>query len=117
MKILIVDDEALVRRSLARAFASRGHEIYEAVDGIEGSEKWKQLNPDVVILDVLMPGKTGPELLSEMRPSSKAVVIMISAFSGEHNMESALKMGAQAFIPKPFEDIFSVCNEVESLLS
>lgn len=106
MKILIVDDEALVRRSLARAFASRGHEIYEAVDGLEGSEKWKQLDPDVVILDVLMPGKTGPELLSEMRALSKAVVVMISAFSGEHNMESALKWGHKPLYLSPLMIFF-----------
>lgn len=116
MKVLIVDDEALIRRSLARAFAARGYEVHEAADGIEGSEKWKSQNPEIVLLDVLMPGKTGPELLAEMRNSSTAVVIMISAFAGEHNMESALKMGAQAFIPKPFEDIFAVCEQVESLL-
>lgn len=115
MRVLIVDDEALVRRSLARALSGKGHEVHEAVDGLEGAQKWRDLNPDLVVLDVLMPGKTGPELLAEFRSVSQAIVVMISAFSGEHNIESSLKMGAQAFIPKPFDDIFSVCEQIESL--
>lgn len=120
MRILIVDDEPLVRRSLARALKSNEHETFEAVDGLQGLSAWKSEKPDVVFLDVLMPGMNGPEVLREMIQSEGAgnigKVILISAFSGEHNMETALQMGAHLFIPKPFENIFEVVTMAEELV-
>lgn len=117
MKVLIVDDEALVRRSLSRAFKNHGHEVMEAVDGNQGLEMWKSGQPDLVFLDVLMPGKTGPEVLSEMKSQTVAKVILMSAFAGEHNMETAQQMGANLFVPKPFEDIFAIVKVAEDLVS
>lgn len=117
MKILIVDDEALVRRSLTRALKNKGYEVMEAVNGTEGLQAWKTWEPDLVFLDVLMPGMTGPEVLHEMSGHSKAKVILMSAFSGEHNVQTAQQMGANLFIPKPFEDIFAVVKMAEDLLA
>jgi CheY-like chemotaxis protein len=116
VKVLVVDDESLVRRSLARALKSRGHEVVEAVDGNEGLRLWQETQPDLIFLDVLMPGLTGPQVLSEMGESKSGRVVLISAFTGEHNMETALQMGADLFIPKPFEDIFSVVQMAEGLV-
>ncbi len=116
MKILIVDDEPLVRKSLSRACRSRGHEVIEACDGSEGLSLWGTSAPDLVFLDVLMPGLSGPELLREAGPiKGKAKVILMSAYSGEHNIVTAQQLGADLFIPKPFEDIFSVVTKGEEL--
>ncbi|MEN0058088.1 MAG: response regulator [Bdellovibrio sp.] len=117
MKILIVDDETLVRRSLSRALKNKGYEVQEAVNGTEGLLLWKSWEPQLIFLDVLMPGLTGPEVLREMGSENKAKVILMSAFSGEHNMQTALQMGANLFVPKPFEDIFAVVKMAEDLLS
>lgn len=117
MKVLIVDDEALVRRSLSRALKTKGHEVMEAVNGTEGLQTWKTWQPDLVFLDVLMPGMTGPEVLKEISGQTKAKVILMSAFSGEHNIETAQQMGAHLFVPKPFEDIFAVIKMAEDLLA
>ncbi|MBV2168981.1 MAG: response regulator [Bdellovibrio sp.] len=116
MKILIVDDEALVRRSLSRALKSKGYEVLEALNGTEGLQSWRDWKPDLVFLDVLMPGMTGPEVLKEIGSENQAKVILISAFSGEHNMQTAQEMGANLFVPKPFEDIFAVVKMAEDLL-
>lgn len=116
MKVLIVDDETLVRRSLQRALKSKGYEVFEATNGVEGLHMWRTEHPDLVFLDVLMPGLTGPEVLKEMG-DTKAKVILMSAFSGEHNMQTAKQMGADIFVPKPFEDIFGVVTLAESLMS
>lgn len=116
MKILIVDDEALVRRSLSRALKSKGHEVLEAVDGNEGLKLWETTQPDLVFLDVLMPGLTGPQVLKEIGAKKTGRVVLISAFSGEHNMETAVQMGADLFVPKPFEDIFAVVKMAEDLV-
>jgi CheY-like chemotaxis protein len=115
MKILIVDDEPLVRRSLGRALKSHGHEILEAEDGLQGLQTWREQKPDLVFLDVLMPKMTGPQVLAEIGQQRSGKVILISAFSGEHNMETALQMGADLFIPKPFDDIFSIVAVAEGL--
>lgn len=117
LKILIVDDEALVRRSLSRALKNKGYEVMEAANGTEGLQSWKTWQPDLVFLDVLMPGLTGPEVLKEMDGHSKAKVVLMSAFSGEHNVETAQQMGAHLFVPKPFEDIFTVVKMAEDLLA
>lgn len=118
MKILVVDDEPLVRKSLGRACLLRKHEVIEAADGDEGLKKWLEDSPEVVFLDVLMPGLSGPEVLKEIvsrkggRP--QALVVLMSAYSGEHNVETAQQMGADLFIPKPFEDVFAIIERVES---
>ena len=95
----------------------KGYEVQEAENGLAGLQTWKSWQPDLVFLDVLMPGMTGPEVLKEMGAEIKAKVVLMSAFSGEHNMQTARQMGADIFIPKPFEDIFAVVNLAESLLS
>jgi two-component system chemotaxis response regulator CheY/two-component system KDP operon response regulator KdpE len=116
MKILIVDDEPLVRRSLQKVFERAGHSTILAEDGIVGVEKWKECSPDAVILDVLMPGHTGPEVISEVKPDSKVPIVLISAYSGEYNPDSVKQLGADVFIAKPFENIQEIVTTVESLV-
>jgi CheY-like chemotaxis protein len=116
MKVLIVDDEPLVRRSLRRAFEAKGHEVLDAVDGRSALKVWLDFLPDVVLLDVLMPGLSGPEVLRQLGPDrSPAKVILMSAYSGDYNLETAQKMGADLFHPKPFEDVFEVVKLAEGL--
>lgn len=124
MRILVVDDEPLVRKSLGRAFKAKGHDVTEAVDGNEGLQRWSQLleegAPDIVLVDVLMPGLSGPELLNEIRPKLSAQkwkgrVILMSAYSGEHNVTTAQQLGVDLFVPKPFEDVFALVKTAEEL--
>lgn len=123
MKILIVDDEPLVRKSLGRACKARGHEVFEAADGQEGLARWRQVEPDLVFLDVLMPGLSGPEVLQAIANEPvaaglvRARVILISAYSGEHNVETANQIGADLFVPKPFDDIFAIVAKAENLVA
>jgi CheY-like chemotaxis protein len=118
LKILIVDDEPLIRLSLSRAFKAKGHETFVAENGLEGEKMWRELQPEVVVLDVLMPGLTGPQLIEKVKGSVKhSKIILISAYAGEYNIESAKKLGADLFIPKPFSDIFLVVTQVESLFA
>ena len=117
MKFLIIDDEALVRRSLARALRAHGHEVLEAVDGNEGLQMWNESQPHLVFLDVLMPGMTGPEVLKSIGPQTTTKVILMSAFSGEHNIQTAQQMGADLFLTKPFENIFAVVAKAEEMVA
>jgi two-component system, response regulator PdtaR len=115
MKILIVDDEPLIRRSLRRAFAAKSHTVFEAEDGIKGLAAWRENDPDVVVLDVLMPGLTGPQVLKEISLKRRAKVVLISAYTGEYDLKKAKDVGADLFIPKPFTNVFDFVTMVESL--
>ncbi len=115
VKILIVDDEPLVRRSLKRAAEFSGHEVQVAENGLEGKAIWEKFNPDVVFVDVLMPIMDGPTLLQQKPKNSNARIIMMSAFTGEYDSETAMKLGADVFLAKPFEDIMAVIAKAEKL--
>lgn len=114
--ILIVDDEDLIRRSLRRVFESAKYSVHEAQDGVQGLELWKKVKPDLVILDVLMPGLTGPQVLSQISPDLKCKVILISAYTGEYDLKKAQDVGADIFIPKPFQNIFEMLEIAGRLL-
>ncbi len=118
MKILIVDDEAIVRRSLRRAAEHRGHEAIEAEGGQQGLQLWCQESPDLVFLDVLMPDLSGPEVLSRLgEKKGPAKVILISAYAGDYDSGAAQQMGADLFLPKPFADIFKVIDLAEKMVN
>lgn len=114
MKILVIDDEALVRRALVRVASTRGHDAAEAHDGESGLQLWRSYDPDLVFLDVLMPGLTGPQVLKEIQPH-RAKVVLISAYTGEYDLAKAQNLGADLFIPKPFQNIFEVIETAEKL--
>lgn len=118
MNFLIIDDEPLVRRSLKRALEMKKHKVTEASDGTAGLEIWKTQKPDVVFLDVLMPGLSGPQVLQEIGTDrGSAKVLLISAYSGDYNLETAQKMGADLFVAKPFEDVFALVTMAEELFN
>ncbi|MBC86539.1 MAG: response regulator [Bdellovibrionaceae bacterium] len=115
-KILIVDDEDIIRRALARIFTSEKHQVIEAADGEQAIAQWREVQPDLVFLDVLMPGRTGVQVLEEMEGNIHCKVVLMSAYTGEYNLETAKALGAQYFIPKPFDDIQSLKSLVEEIL-
>ncbi len=115
MKVLIVDDEALIRISLARVFKTQGDDVEVAHDGIEGEKKWLSFQPDIVVLDVLMPGLSGPQLIEKVHSQTKAKVVLMSAYAADYDMESIKKLGADLFIPKPFENIFAIVEQIKGL--
>ncbi len=114
MKVLLVDDEPLVRRALSRAFVSQGHLVAEASSGEEALKLWPEFSPDVVMLDVIMPGLTGPQVLEEIK-DTKARVILMSAYSGDQQVHTGGTARAAHFLAKPFSDIFAVVKLAERL--
>ncbi len=117
MKVLIIDDEPLVRRSLEKIFQKMNHEVVTAKDGHEGVEVWKASQPDGVVVDVLMPGLTGPEVIAEVAPSENTAIVLISAYSGDYNPDSVKQLGADLFIEKPFESIKDIVDSLEKVWS
>lgn len=115
-KILIVDDSRTSRKVLRGILETGGHEVIgEAVDGMDGLTKFKELSPEITTLDITMPVMDGLQALKAIREvDSSAKVIMVTAAGQHTNMVDALKLGASEFVTKPFEAeaILSVINKL-----
>jgi len=101
-KILIIDDNpdlcTLVRTILERD----GYQVESAYNGQSGLEQAASLQPDLILLDVMMPGVDGWEICQQLRKSSKAPIIFVSAKGSESDIVRGLRLGADDYIPKPF---------------
>src|SRR5437867_1976364 len=104
LKILVVDDDPLVRNLLLEVLNDTRLVLYEATDGISAMKLAAQVRPDVILLDVMMPGMNGYETCRALRADpelARARIIMLTARSGESAREEAMKSGADAFFVKP----------------
>ena len=112
--VLIVDDVAFVRKTLAEILREAGYSVVgEAADGKEAIEKWRELRPDVVTMDVVMPNLSGIDATKEiMKTDRNAVVVMISAMDQIHLVMEAINVGAKDYIQKPFhsQDVLNVLS-------
>ncbi len=105
-KVLIVDDAAFMRMSIRNMISKHGFEIVgEAENGVVAIEKYKELQPDIVTMDITMPEMDGLEALREIKKvNPAAAVVMISALGQEARMKEAIIYGAKGFIVKPFKE-------------
>jgi two-component system, OmpR family, KDP operon response regulator KdpE len=101
-KILIVDDEPQIRRVLRTTLSSQGYTVAEARTGDEALEQIRNERPDLILLDVNMPGISGLETCREIRSSSDIPIIMLTVRSSEHDKVQALDAGADDYVTKPF---------------
>ena len=103
-KVLIVDDSALARRNLRQILEPQGYTVVEADDGLAALELYFLHKPDVVLLDLVMKGMYGLEVLKKLRElDAKARVLVVSADVQSSSHELAEEAGAKGFINKPFE--------------
>ncbi len=102
VSILVVDDEPQIRRVLRSTLSTHGHEIVEAKTGEEALEWMRKEPPDLVLLDMNMPGMGGVEACREIRRASDAPIIMLTVRSAERDKVAALDAGADDYVVKPF---------------
>lgn len=101
-KILVVDDEKDITDMLARFLKDAGHEPITAQSGLEAVEKVTKDKPEIVLLDIRMPGMDGVETLKKIRAlDPKIGMIMITAFSDEATAKKCIELGAFDYITKP----------------
>lgn len=101
-KILVVDDEKAIADIIKFNLEKEGYKVTTAYDGQEGIESVKEVNPDLVILDVMMPRKDGFQVLKEIRQDYNLPVIMLTAKEEEVDKVLGLELGADDYITKPF---------------
>ncbi len=116
IKVLICDDSILVRKKLGDTLKKLGvTEVAEAKDGIQAVDMYKELKPDVVFMDIVMPGKTGLDALKEIKESdADAKVVMASTIGTQSHLVDAIKAGAFEFLQKPVkeEDVKKVIAKI-----
>ena len=101
-KVLLIDDDRDLVDLIRYAFQREGHTVATAFDGEAGVRAFQAEKPDLVVLDVTMPRRTGMEALKEIRASSSVPIIMLSALGDEEHVVTALHLGADDYIAKPF---------------
>jgi DNA-binding response OmpR family regulator len=101
-KILIVDDEARMRKIVSDFLLREGYQIFEAGDGEEALIQFAEQQPDLLILDVMMPHMDGWQVCREIRKQSNVPIIMVTARSEEIDELTGFDLGADEYIAKPF---------------
>lgn len=103
-KILIVDDEQDIIEFLEYNFKKEGYQVYSARNGVEGKEKALKVKPDLIILDVMMPGMDGIELCNELRDIPEfenTLIIFLTARGEDYSQIAGFEVGADDYITKP----------------
>jgi DNA-binding response OmpR family regulator len=103
VSVLIIDDELQMCRLLERIFTSQGAIVESALSGAEGLKKFPLFQPDLVLLDILMPGEDGIEICRQFRTESTVPLILLTALSGGDHIVRGLDAGADDYIIKPFD--------------
>ena len=118
-KILIVDDDGGIRRLLSKFLEREGFNVVVAEDGLDGVELAKKEQPDLIVLDVVMPrmdGLTAARLIKFYKPLSDVPIIFLTAKDASKEIELAQEVRAEVYITKPF-DVRQVITEIKDILA
>ena len=114
-KILVVDDDSNISDLLKMYFENEGYDVKTAADGVEGLNFFKLFEPDLVLLDIMLPKKDGWQVCREIREMSSKPVIMITAKGEVFDKVLGLELGADDFVVKPF-DLKELSARVKAVL-
>jgi DNA-binding response OmpR family regulator len=114
-KILLVDDEVSLQETLSYKLKKEGYEVEVAGDGLTALELARSTNPDLIILDVMLPGMDGFEVCRTLRQETNTPVLMLTARDDEIDRVVGLEVGADDYLPKPFS-VRELIARVKALL-
>lgn len=101
-KILIVDDEPGIRNLINAYLRKEGYQVFEAIDGPAAVKAARSVKPDLIILDIMLPGMDGLEVLNQIRRESQVYVIFLTARTEETDKIVGLSVGGDDYLTKPF---------------
>lgn len=102
MKILLVDDEATILETVEHKLRKEGFSPFTAASAEEGMRLFKQVRPDLVVLDVMLPNRSGFDLCKAIRKENKTPIIFLTARASEEDRVAGLELGADDYVVKPF---------------
>ena len=102
-KILVVDDDSYICDLLKTSLEKEGYEVRTAPDGYQAIDVFKKYEPDLVLLDIMLPGKNGKDVCTELRKFTNKPIIMITAKGEVVDKVVCLELGADDFVVKPFD--------------
>ena len=118
-KILIVEDDEFLRELISQKLVKEGYDIGSAIDGEEGVKKIKDEKPDLVLLDLILPGIDGFEVLTQMKemPSTSSIpVIILSNLGQKEDIERGLKLGAADYLIKAHFTPGEIIEKIKSII-
>ena len=115
ISVLVVEDDANILELLQMYLEKEGYAVTCAADGLQGLTKFRAISPDLVLLDVMMPGMNGWDVCKTIRAESRTPVIMLTAKGETDDKVMGLKFGADDYITKPFE-MREVLARIEAVL-
>jgi DNA-binding response OmpR family regulator len=115
--VLVVDDDPVILKLLEVNFEMEGFTVVRASDGFEGLERAREVVPDVVVLDVMMPRMTGHEVATALRADSRTAgipIIFVTARAQSSDVERGMELGVEDYVTKPFDplDLIARVNAV-----
>lgn len=116
IKIMVVEDDAAIRSTIREYLKTAGYQVYEAGNGEEALSMYGKIYPDLILLDIMLPGYSGMELLKMIRVFDKdTLIIMLTALSDETTQLTAFENQVDDYITKPFS-VNVLVKKIESLL-
>lgn len=100
--ILVIEDEVAIQNVIRTYLESAGYQVHSAASGPEGLQMARQVRPDLIILDLMLPGMDGLEVTARLRQESDVYILMLTARSEEMDRVAGLRMGADDYLTKPF---------------
>lgn len=102
-KILVVDDDAALAEMIGIVLRAEGYEVVDCYDGDKAVAAFDEYDPQLILLDVMLPGRNGFEICEEIRETSNVPIIMLTARSDTADVVTGLEAGADDYVPKPFK--------------
>lgn len=115
-KIVVVEDDKFLRDLMSQKLGDTPHEIYTAADGEEGMEKIREQKPDLILLDLILPGVNGFEVLEQLKQEeelSQIPVVVLSNLGQENDIEKAKRLGAEDYMVKAHFTLEEIISKIE----
>ena len=117
--VLVVDDDPVILKLLEVNFEMEGFQVVRAADGAEGLERAREVRPDIVVLDVMMPRMTGYEVAKALREDDGTAhipIIFVTARAQSSDVEKGMELGVEDYVTKPFDPL-DLIDRVNALLA
>jgi DNA-binding response OmpR family regulator len=118
-KILVVEDDKFLREMISRKLEKEGYDVYQAIDGEKGEEKIKEVKPDIVLLDLILPGIDGFEVLERVKKDPEVAevpIIILSNLGQKSEVERGLNLGAVDFLIKAHFTPAEIVRKIKEII-